>query len=169
VYLFFLEGFCTLVAQRMRSSNKTRDVLPLTAEGRTAAHQLPSCCRTPPSRGCSRPSRHHCQLVYCFPSNYNSTCRPCRVCVCARGCASARVGVVACVVCPVLVLGNMGMGIPSCCKYEWQFAASGCVAGVPRPSATCVSYVGLRLRSVNPAGSPSRERGAGCGPAMLAQ
>jgi hypothetical protein len=44
-------------------------------------------------------------------------------------------------------------------KYEWQFAASGCV-GVPRPSATCVSYVGLRLRSVSPTDSPFRERGA---------
>jgi hypothetical protein len=33
---------------------------------------------------------------------------PCRVRVCARGCASAYVGVVACVVCSVLVLGNMG-------------------------------------------------------------
>jgi hypothetical protein len=51
------------------------------------------------------------------------------------------------------------VGIPWCCKYEWQFAASGCV-GVPRPSATCVSYVGLRLRSVGPTGSPFRERGA---------
>jgi hypothetical protein len=70
---------------------------------------------------------------------------PCsRVRVCVR--ASARVGVAACVVCSVLVLGNMG--IPWCCKYEWQFAASGCV-GVPRPSAMCVSYVGLRLRSVS--------------------
>ena len=38
-------------------------------------------------------------------------------------------------------------------EYEWQFAASGCV-GVPRPSAACVSYVGLRLRSVNPTDSP---------------
>jgi hypothetical protein len=43
--------------------------------------------------------------------------------------------------------------------YEWQFAASGCV-GVPRPSATCVSYVGLRLRSVSPTDSPFRKRGA---------
>jgi hypothetical protein len=51
------------------------------------------------------------------------------------------------------------MGVPWCCKYEWQFAASGCV-GVPRPSATCVSCVGLRLRSVGPTGSPFRERGA---------
>jgi hypothetical protein len=51
------------------------------------------------------------------------------------------------VVCPVLVSGDMG--IPSeCCKYAWQFSASGCV-GVPRPSATCVSCVGLRLRSVD--------------------
>jgi hypothetical protein len=76
---------------------------------------------------------------------------------CARECASAHVGAVACVVCPVLVQGNMG--IPWCCKYEWKFAASGCV-GVPRPSATCVSYVGLRLRSVSPTDSPFRERGA---------
>jgi hypothetical protein len=67
------------------------------------------------------------------------------------------VAAVACVVCLVLVLGNMG--IPWCCKYEWQFAASGCV-GVPRPSATCVSYVGLGLRAVGPTDSPFRERGA---------
>jgi hypothetical protein len=76
---------------------------------------------------------------------------------CARECVSAHVGAVACVVCSILVLVNMG--IPWCCKYEWQFAASGCV-GVPRPSATCVSYVGLRLRSADPTGSPFRERGA---------
>jgi hypothetical protein len=30
-------------------------------------------------------------LLTVFPSNYNSTCRPCRVRVCARECASARV------------------------------------------------------------------------------
>jgi hypothetical protein len=66
--------------------------------------------------------------------------------VCARECASAQVGVAACVVCSVLVPGDMG--IPQCRKYEWQFAASGCV-GVPR----------LRLRSVDPTDSPFREGG----------
>jgi hypothetical protein len=61
----------------------------------------------------------------------------------------------------MLSFGNREYGgFPSAAStYEWQFSASGCV-GVPRPSATCVSCVGLRLRSVNPAGSPFRERGA---------
>jgi hypothetical protein len=44
----------TLAAQRMRSPKKHGDVLPPTAEGRTATQQLPSCCR-----GRSRPSRRH--------------------------------------------------------------------------------------------------------------
>ena len=37
---------------------------------------------------------------------------------------------------------------------------------MPRPSATCVSYVGLKLRSVDPTGSPFRERR--CIPVCLA-
>jgi hypothetical protein len=80
------------------------------------------------------------------------------VCACARVGARVRMWVWwRMLYAQFFVLGNMG--IPWCCKYEWQFAASGCV-GVPRPSATCVSYVGLRLSSVGPTGSPFRERGA---------
>jgi hypothetical protein len=49
-------------------------------------------------------------MVSFVVANYNSTCRPCRVRVCVRReCASAHVGVVACVVCSVLVVGNMGI------------------------------------------------------------
>jgi hypothetical protein len=46
VVCFFWERFFTLAAQRMRSpKKKTRDALPLTAEGTTATQQLPSCCQ----------------------------------------------------------------------------------------------------------------------------
>jgi hypothetical protein len=49
---------------------------------------------------------HACFSVY-------STCRPRRVRVCTRECVGAHAGLAACVVCSVLVLGNVG--IPECC------------------------------------------------------
>jgi hypothetical protein len=97
-------------------------------------------------------------------SRLTSTC-PLRVRACACACAGARVGVAASVVYSVLVLGNMG--IPWCCEYvRVAVCCCGCV-GVPGPSATCMSYVGLGLRSVDPSGSPFRERGASDGVASL--
>jgi hypothetical protein len=48
------KGSLLLVRSACALQKRTRDVLPLTAEGRTATHQLPSCCR-----GRSRPSRRH--------------------------------------------------------------------------------------------------------------
>jgi hypothetical protein len=53
---FFLKrkGLSLAAKQRSAPSKKARDVLPLTAEERTATQQLPSCCR-----GRSRPSRRH--------------------------------------------------------------------------------------------------------------
>jgi hypothetical protein len=49
---FFLERFFTVFRSVCALQKRTRDVLPLAAEGRTASQQLPSCCR-----GRSRPAQ----------------------------------------------------------------------------------------------------------------